>query len=40
MDRVWSLDFGKDNSYVVAIGFDEGTLVLKIGTDDPLASIV
>lgn len=29
MERVWSLDIGKDNT--IAFGFDEGTVVVKIG---------
>lgn len=29
MERVWNLDIGKDNT--LAFGFDEGTVVVKIG---------
>ena len=38
MERVWALDIGKDNT--IAFGFDEGTVVIKIGTDEPIVSMV
>jgi len=39
MDRVWSVDIGKENSNVLALGYDEGTIVIKIGSDEPLVSM-
>lgn len=39
MDRVWSIDCVKDNSNIIGIGFDEGTVVIKIGSDEPVVSL-
>jgi len=39
MDRVWSIDTVKDNSNIIAIGYDEGTTVIKIGSDEPVVSM-
>lgn len=39
MDRAWSIDIGKENSNIVAIGYDEGTVVIKIGSDEPVVSM-
>ncbi|CAM9451953.1 unnamed protein product, partial [Phaeothamnion confervicola] len=38
MERVWALAAGND-SKKVAIGFDEGTIVLKLGHEMPVASL-
>jgi hypothetical protein len=39
MDRVWGIDIGKENSNILAFGFDEGTVVIKVGSDEPLVSM-
>jgi len=39
MDRVWSLDVVKSNSNIIGIGYDEGTVVIKIGSDEPVVSM-
>ncbi len=39
MERAWCLDYCKENSNIVSVGFDEGVMVLKIGNDEPLASL-
>eukprot|EP01017_Pseudomicrothorax_dubius_P036227 TRINITY_DN516_c0_g1_i1.p1 TRINITY_DN516_c0_g1~~TRINITY_DN516_c0_g1_i1.p1 ORF type:complete len:884 (-),score=266.35 TRINITY_DN516_c0_g1_i1:3523-6174(-) len=39
MERVWCIDTSKDGSNVMAFGFDEGTMVLKIGSDEPIVSM-
>ena len=37
MERIWSMDVSKDN--LMAFGFDEGTVVVKIGSDEPVVSM-
>lgn len=37
MERVWSIDVGADNT--IAFGFDEGTVVVKLGQDEPVVSM-
>lgn len=39
MDRVWAIDAGKDFSNVIALGYDDGTVVIKIGSDEPVCSM-
>lgn len=39
LDRVWSVDIGKDSSNTLAIGCDTGSVVVKIGSDEPVVSI-
>lgn len=39
LERVWSIDIGKENSNIIAIGYDEGTVVIKIGSDEPVVSM-
>ena len=39
MKRVWSIASSQDSN-TIAFGFDEGTIVVKIGKDLPLASFV
>ena len=39
LERIWAIDIGKDNSNVLAIGYDEGTVVIKIGSDEPIVSM-
>jgi coatomer subunit beta' len=38
MERCWSLDVGQDNNKL-AIGYDDGTIVLSLGHDMPVASL-
>lgn len=39
LDRVWSVDICKDSSNTLAIGCDTGSVVVKIGSDEPVVSI-
>jgi len=39
LKRVWSISAIPESNYV-AFGFDEGTIVVKLGNDNPLASYV
>jgi coatomer subunit beta' len=39
MDRIWSIDLSKDSSNLIAFGFDDGTVVVKIGSDEPVVSM-
>jgi hypothetical protein len=36
MERGWNIDVLKETN-IVAIGFDEGTIVLKMGNEYPIA---
>ena len=38
MDRVWSLSVQKGGNHV-ALGYDEGSIVVKIGSEEPLIMI-
>jgi coatomer subunit beta' len=38
MGRGWQMSSSKDGN-IIAIGYDDGTLALKIGGDEPLASM-
>ena len=37
MERAWSLDINKSGCFL-SIGYDEGTIVLKMGNDEPVFS--
>jgi hypothetical protein len=39
MERVWGLDVVKNNSNVIGIAYDEGTVVIKIGSDEPVITM-
>lgn len=39
LKRVWSIGAVPESNYI-AFGFDEGTIVIKIGRDTPLSSYV
>jgi len=39
LERCWSIDIGKKNSSLIAFGYDEGTIVIKIGSDVPVISM-
>ena len=39
IERVWSIDISRDSSNYMAFGFDEGTVVVKIGNDEPVVSM-
>ena len=38
MDRGWCIA-GSQSGNIIAIGYDDGTLALKLGSDEPLASM-
>ena len=38
MDRGWAISASSDGN-IIAIGYDDGTLALKLGGDEPLASM-
>lgn len=38
LDRAWSIGYQR-NSISLALGFEEGTVVIKLGKDDPVASM-
>jgi coatomer subunit beta' len=38
MERAWTIDIGKEDN-IIAIGYDEGTIVIKIGSDEPIVSM-
>lgn len=39
MERVWYVDASKDGTNFIALAYDEGTVVIKIGSDEPIVSI-
>lgn len=39
MERVWGIDVMKTNSNLIGIAYDEGTVVIKIGSDEPVVSL-
>lgn len=39
MQKCWSIDLNPKRPNLLALGFDEGTLVLKLGGDEPHASL-
>ena len=39
MDRAWSMNISKENANIIGLGFDEGTVVIKIGSDEPVVSM-
>ena len=39
MDRAWGICIANENSNVIGLGFDEGTIVIKMGNDEPIASM-
>ena len=39
MDRAWSIDISSENSNIIGIGYDEGTIVIKLGSDEPIISM-
>ena len=39
MERVWYVDVAKDLSNYIALAYDEGTVVVKIGSDEPVVSM-
>lgn len=39
MQKCWSLDINAKRPNLVALGYDEGTLVIKLGGDEPRASL-
>eukprot|EP00828_Plagiopyla_frontata_P048307 TRINITY_DN9219_c0_g1_i2.p1 TRINITY_DN9219_c0_g1~~TRINITY_DN9219_c0_g1_i2.p1 ORF type:complete len:582 (-),score=100.39 TRINITY_DN9219_c0_g1_i2:88-1833(-) len=39
MDRAWGICIAYENSNIIGIGYDEGTIVIKMGNDEPIASM-
>ena len=39
MDRAWGICIANENSNIIGIGYDEGTIVIKMGNDEPIASM-
>ncbi len=39
IDRIWSIDIARDSSNIIAFGFDDGTVVVKLGNDEPVVSM-
>ncbi len=39
MERAWAIDISKENPNIMAFGFDEGTVVVKVGSDEPVVSM-
>ena len=35
----WAVNTSRENSNIIAIGFDEGSVVVRIGSDDPVVSM-
>ena len=39
MDRAWGICIAHENSNIIGLGYDEGTIVIKMGNDEPIASM-
>ena len=39
MQKGWALSINYENSKFIGIGYDEGTVVVKFGGDEPKASL-
>lgn len=39
MGRVWRIDALKGSSNTIALAYDEGTVVIKVGSDEPVCSM-
>ncbi len=35
----WTVDTSRENSNIIGIGFDEGSVIVRIGSDDPVVSL-
>lgn len=35
----WVVDSSHENSNIIGIGFDEGSVIVRIGSDEPVVSI-
>ena len=35
----WAVSVGRENSNILALGYDEGYVLLKMGNDDPVVSL-
>ena len=35
----WAVSVGKENNNILAVGYDEGYVLLKMGSDDPVVSL-
>ena len=39
LGRAWSIDISKENPSMICFGYDEGTVAVKIGSDEPVVSM-
>lgn len=39
LGRAWVVDVSKENSSMITFGYDEGTIAVKIGSDEPVVSM-
>lgn len=35
----WAADTSRENSNIIGLGFDEGSVIVRIGSDDPVVSM-
>jgi coatomer subunit beta' len=35
----WVVDTSRENNNIIGIGFDEGSVIVRIGSDDPVVSL-
>ena len=35
----WAAEVSKENSNIIGLGFDEGSIVIRIGSDEPVVSL-
>lgn len=35
----WTVDTSRENSNIIGIGFDEGSVIVRIGSDEPVVSL-
>lgn len=34
----WAVDTSRENTNIIGIGFDEGSVIIRIGSDEPVVS--
>lgn len=40
LQKCWTVSVDSSNSKMIALGYDEGTVMVKIGGDEPKASLM
>lgn len=35
----WAVDTSRENNNIIGIGFDEGSVIVRIGADEPVVSL-